>query len=83
MFRPIQSSCVTSFPLTTPVSLKSRQTCQEFLDWLLQQRRGQVTVNNVAEREDVTEALVKVLVFAWPNLERIGRGQPRNVGISE
>lgn len=35
---------------------------QEFLDWLLQQRRGQVTVNNIAEREDVTEVQPSVAV---------------------
>lgn len=39
---------------------------EEFLDWLLQQRRGQVTVNNIADREDVTEAGVKIWSNSFP-----------------
>ena len=42
---------------------------QEFLDWLLQQRRGQVTVNNIAERDDVTEA-TRISLSAKENVRR-------------
>ena len=41
--------------------MAERKRAKEFLDWLLQQRRGQVTVNNISERDDVTEALLKPL----------------------
>lgn len=42
--------------LPAPPAPPPAQSHQEFLDWLLQQRRGQVTVNNISERDDVTEA---------------------------
>mmetsp|Transcript_52408 Transcript_52408/g.114369 ORF Transcript_52408/g.114369 Transcript_52408/m.114369 type:complete len:596 (-) Transcript_52408:36-1823(-) len=46
-------------------TMAERRRAKEFLDWLLQQRRGQVTVNNVAEREDVTEVHVPENCKGW------------------
>merc|ERR1711933_324516 len=36
-------------------TLKERRRCKEFIGWLLQQRRGSVTIPDVAHREDATE----------------------------
>eukprot|EP00435_Cladocopium_sp_Y103_P047554 s787_g14.t1 len=46
-------------------TMAERRRAKEFLDWLLQQRRGQVTVNNIAEREDVTEVHVPENCKGW------------------
>ncbi|CAE8643023.1 unnamed protein product [Polarella glacialis] len=45
--------------------LAERRRGKEFLDWLLQQRRGQVTVNNVAGRDDCTEVHVPENCKGW------------------
>eukprot|EP00444_Apocalathium_aciculiferum_P036418 CAMPEP_0183487274 /NCGR_PEP_ID=MMETSP0370-20130417/180354_1 /TAXON_ID=268820 /ORGANISM="Peridinium aciculiferum, Strain PAER-2" /LENGTH=354 /DNA_ID=CAMNT_0025680595 /DNA_START=27 /DNA_END=1093 /DNA_ORIENTATION=+ len=44
---------------------KQRRRCQEFLKWLLAQRRGSVTVTNVSEREDATEMHVPENCKGW------------------
>merc|ERR1719274_384810 len=36
-------------------TLKERKRCKEFINWLLQQRRGSVTIPDVSRREDATE----------------------------
>merc|ERR1719507_479964 len=36
-------------------TLKERRRCKEFIGWLLQQRRGSVTIPDVAHRDDATE----------------------------
>lgn len=46
-------------------TLKERRRCKEFIDWLLQQRRGQVTVNNISDRDDVTEVHVPENCKGW------------------
>merc|ERR1719253_1886922 len=35
--------------------LKQRRRCREFITWLLNQRRGSVTVRDVSKRDDATE----------------------------
>merc|ERR1712048_988304 len=35
-------------------TLKERRRCKEFIEWLLSQRKGQVTVNDASSREDCT-----------------------------
>mmetsp|Transcript_66352 Transcript_66352/g.188404 ORF Transcript_66352/g.188404 Transcript_66352/m.188404 type:complete len:623 (-) Transcript_66352:202-2070(-) len=46
-------------------TLKERRRCKEFIEWLLQQRRGQVTVNNAAQRDDCTEVHVPENCKGW------------------
>merc|ERR1719265_2565258 len=46
-------------------TLKERKRCKEFIDWLLAQRRGQVSVNDVANRDDVTEMHVPENCKGW------------------
>mmetsp|Transcript_42722 Transcript_42722/g.98902 ORF Transcript_42722/g.98902 Transcript_42722/m.98902 type:complete len:630 (-) Transcript_42722:130-2019(-) len=46
-------------------TLKERRRCKEFIEWLLQQRRGQVTVNNVSQRDDCTEVHVPENCKGW------------------
>lgn len=46
-------------------TLKERRRCREFIDWLLSQRRGQVTVGDISERDDVTEMHVPENCKGW------------------
>jgi len=46
-------------------TLKQRRRCREFIEWLLQQRRGQVTVNDVKERDDCVEMHVPENCKGW------------------
>merc|ERR1719223_2386135 len=46
-------------------TLKERRRCREFISWLLQQRRGQVTVSGTSDREDVTEMHVPQNCKGW------------------
>lgn len=46
-------------------TIAERRRAKEFLDWLLQQRRGQVTVNNISERDDVTEVFIPENCKGW------------------
>eukprot|EP00747_Dinoflagellata_sp_TGD_P017932 gnl/TRDRNA2_/TRDRNA2_126155_c2_seq3.p1 gnl/TRDRNA2_/TRDRNA2_126155_c2~~gnl/TRDRNA2_/TRDRNA2_126155_c2_seq3.p1 ORF type:complete len:224 (+),score=47.57 gnl/TRDRNA2_/TRDRNA2_126155_c2_seq3:74-673(+) len=46
-------------------SYKERKRCREYLQWLLQQRRGSVTINDVSGRDDVTEVHVPVNCKGW------------------
>jgi len=44
---------------------KERRRCREFLTWLLQQRRGTVTVSDVAGRDDCTEMHIPRECVGW------------------
>jgi len=44
---------------------KERRRCREFLTWLLQQRRGSVTIANVSQREDATEMHIPDNCKGW------------------
>merc|ERR1719473_1090290 len=44
---------------------KQRKRCREFLQWLLAQRRGSITVSDVARRDDCTEVHVPNNVKGW------------------
>lgn len=46
-------------------TLKERRRCKEFIEWLLQQRRGQVTVSDVTQRDDCTEMHVPENCKGW------------------
>merc|ERR1719235_365705 len=46
-------------------TLKERKRCKEFINWLLAQRRGQVTVRDIADRDDVTEMHVPENCKGW------------------
>lgn len=46
-------------------TLKERRRCKEFIEWLLQQRRGQVTVGDVSKRDDCTEVHVPENCKGW------------------
>eukprot|EP00913_Durusdinium_trenchii_P006780 g6372.t1 len=69
------SRCLTEKPIASvrqpigmlpaPPAPPPAQSHQEFLDWLLQQRRGQVTVNNISERDDVTEVFIPENCKGW------------------
>ncbi|CAE8650973.1 unnamed protein product, partial [Polarella glacialis] len=45
--------------------LKQRSRCQEFIKWLLAQRRGSVTVGDVSRREDCTEVHIPDNCKGW------------------
>merc|ERR1712157_707376 len=45
--------------------LKERRRCREFLTWLLQQRRGSVTIKDVSNRDDATEVHVPENCKGW------------------
>ncbi|CAK0910700.1 unnamed protein product [Prorocentrum cordatum] len=45
--------------------LKTRRRCREFIDWLLQQRKGSVTIADVSQREDTTEVHVPENCKGW------------------
>merc|ERR1719215_908970 len=44
---------------------KERKRCKEFVTWLLAQRRGSVTIANVASREDATEMHIPENCKGW------------------
>mmetsp|Transcript_85884 Transcript_85884/g.243236 ORF Transcript_85884/g.243236 Transcript_85884/m.243236 type:complete len:598 (-) Transcript_85884:109-1902(-) len=45
--------------------LKQRKRCKEFINWLLQQRKGSVCIRDVSEREDATEIHVPENCKGW------------------
>ncbi|CAJ1425560.1 unnamed protein product [Effrenium voratum] len=45
--------------------LKERKRCKQFIDWLLAQRRGSVTVGDVQDREDCTEMHIPDNCKGW------------------
>merc|ERR1740123_1251421 len=46
-------------------SLKERKRCKEFISWLLQQRRGSVTIPDVSLRDDATEMHIPENCKGW------------------
>eukprot|EP00435_Cladocopium_sp_Y103_P041622 s556_g11.t1 len=46
-------------------TLKERRRCREFVNWLLQQRRGSVTITDLTRREDVTEVKIPDSCKGW------------------
>mmetsp|Transcript_65800 Transcript_65800/g.157238 ORF Transcript_65800/g.157238 Transcript_65800/m.157238 type:complete len:717 (-) Transcript_65800:5-2155(-) len=44
---------------------KERQRCREFIDWLLQQRRGSVTISDASQRDDCTEVTIPSNCKGW------------------
>merc|ERR1719382_1733031 len=46
-------------------TLKERRRCREFLGWLLAQRRGSVTIRDVASRDDATEMHIPENCKGW------------------
>merc|ERR1719491_1989668 len=46
-------------------TMKERRRCREFIQWLLAQRRGSVTIASVANREDATEMHVPENCKGW------------------
>eukprot|EP00434_Breviolum_minutum_P023032 symbB.v1.2.020322.t1/scaffold1699.1/size108456/7 len=46
-------------------TLKERRRCREFVNWLLQQRRGSVTITDLHRREDVTEVKIPDSCKGW------------------
>jgi len=46
-------------------TLKERRRCKEFITWLLQQRRGSVTIADVSRRDDATEMHIPENCKGW------------------
>jgi len=46
-------------------TLKERRRCKEFINWLLAQRRGSVTIPDVARRDDATEMHIPENCKGW------------------
>eukprot|EP00437_Effrenium_voratum_P024042 CAMPEP_0181403092 /NCGR_PEP_ID=MMETSP1110-20121109/3520_1 /TAXON_ID=174948 /ORGANISM="Symbiodinium sp., Strain CCMP421" /LENGTH=673 /DNA_ID=CAMNT_0023525347 /DNA_START=29 /DNA_END=2050 /DNA_ORIENTATION=- len=46
-------------------TLKERRRCREFVNWLLQQRRGSVTITDLSRRDDVTEVKIPDSCKGW------------------
>merc|ERR1719330_2007000 len=46
-------------------TLKERTRCKEFFTWLLQQRRGSVTIPDISQRDDATEMHVPENCKGW------------------
>merc|ERR1740116_788156 len=46
-------------------TLKERRRCTEFITWLLQQRRGSVTIPDISQRDDATEMHVPENCKGW------------------
>jgi len=44
---------------------KERRRCREFIDWLLAQRRGAVTIADVSKRDDCTEVHIPASCKGW------------------
>jgi len=45
--------------------LKDRRRCQDFIGWLLQQRRGSVTISDISSRDDATEMHIPENCKGW------------------
>merc|ERR1719410_320916 len=45
--------------------MKERTRCREFIQWLLAQRRGSVTIRSVAQRDDATEMHIPENCKGW------------------
>merc|ERR1719291_1014950 len=45
--------------------MKERKRCKEYVTWLLQQRRGSVTIADVSSRDDATEMYVPENCKGW------------------
>jgi len=45
--------------------LKERKRCKEFITWLLQQRKGSVTIPDISQRDDATEMHVPENCKGW------------------
>eukprot|EP00927_Polykrikos_kofoidii_P057306 TRINITY_DN51421_c0_g1_i1.p1 TRINITY_DN51421_c0_g1~~TRINITY_DN51421_c0_g1_i1.p1 ORF type:complete len:613 (-),score=95.09 TRINITY_DN51421_c0_g1_i1:365-2203(-) len=62
------SSCILSYVGHVAFmagTMKERRRCKEFIEWLLQQRRGQVTVDDVSARDDCTEMHIPGNCKGW------------------
>merc|ERR1719210_2858868 len=46
-------------------TLKERRRCKEFINWLLQQRRGSVTIPDISHRDDATEMHIPENCKGW------------------
>jgi len=46
-------------------SMKERKRCKEFINWLLQQRRGSVTIADISSRDDATEMHIPENCKGW------------------
>merc|ERR1712228_713556 len=46
-------------------TLMERRRCKEFISWLLQQRRGSVTIADIAQRDDATEIHIPENCKGW------------------
>ncbi|CAE8643583.1 unnamed protein product, partial [Polarella glacialis] len=46
-------------------TLKERKRVKQFIDWLLAQRRGSVTVGDVSDRDDCTEMHIPESCKGW------------------
>merc|ERR1719492_537559 len=46
-------------------TLKERRRCKEFISWLLQQRRGSVTIADISQRDDATEMHIPENCKGW------------------
>jgi len=45
--------------------LKERRRCKDFIGWLLQQRRGSVTISDISSRDDATEMHIPENCKGW------------------
>lgn len=55
-------------------TLKERRRCREFVNWLLQQRRGSVTITDLTRRDDVTEVGAGCKASTLGCLQGLGAG---------
>merc|ERR1719183_1368090 len=46
-------------------TFKERARCREYVQWLLQQRRGNVTITKISKRSDVDEVHIPSSAKAW------------------
>jgi len=46
-------------------TLKERKRCKEFINWLLAQRRGSVTIPDISRRDDATEVRIPENCKGW------------------
>merc|ERR1719189_2228898 len=46
-------------------TLKERRRCKDFITWLLQQRRGSVTISDISQRDDATEIHIPENCKGW------------------
>merc|ERR1719450_648857 len=45
--------------------MKERKRCREYINWLLQQRKGSVCIRDVADRDDATEIHIPENCKGW------------------